>query len=82
MVVDGEIAVLGTRADPARARIEVDGVPVVVDSTLVYWLLNKPAGYVTTARDPQGRPTVIELVPGGAARRSRSGASTATPRAC
>jgi 23S rRNA pseudouridine2605 synthase len=36
---------------------------VVVDSTRVYWLLNKPAGYVTTARDPQGRPTVLELVP-------------------
>ncbi len=38
-------------------------MPVIVDSTLVYWLLNKPAGYVTTAHDPQGRPTVIELVP-------------------
>ena len=29
----------------------------------MYWLLNKPAGYVTTAHDPQGRPTVVELVP-------------------
>jgi 23S rRNA pseudouridine2605 synthase len=36
---------------------------VVVDETRVYWLLNKPAGYVTTAHDPQGRPTVVELVP-------------------
>jgi len=61
--VDGEVAVLGTRADPAAARITVDGVPVVVDASRVYWLLNKPAGYVTTARDPQGRPTVVELVP-------------------
>ena len=61
--VDGEIAILGTRADPARAHITLDGVPVIVDSTLVYWLLNKPAGFVTTARDPQGRPTVMELVP-------------------
>ena len=51
------------RRSRARARITVDGVPVVVDTTRVYWLLNKPAGYVTTARDPQGRPTVIELVP-------------------
>jgi 23S rRNA pseudouridine2605 synthase len=41
----------------------VDGVPVVVDETRVYWLLNKPAGYVTTASDPQGRSTVVELVP-------------------
>jgi 23S rRNA pseudouridine2605 synthase len=63
VVVDDKVAILGTRADPAHARITVDGVPVVVDSTRVYWLLNKPAGYVTTARDPQGRPTVIELVP-------------------
>jgi 23S rRNA pseudouridine2605 synthase len=63
VTVDGEVAVLGTRADPARSRIVVDGVPVVVDDTRVYWLLNKPTGYVTTARDPQGRSTVVELVP-------------------
>lgn len=61
--VNGEVAILGARADAAHAQITLDGVPVIVDSTLVYWLLNKPAGYVTTARDPQGRPTVIELVP-------------------
>ena len=63
VVVDGQVAILGTRADPASAHITLDGVPVIVDSTLVYWLLNKPAGFVTTARDPQGRPTVMELVP-------------------
>lgn len=63
VVVDGDVAILGARADPANARIAVDGVPVVVDTTRVYWLLNKPAGYVTTAADPQGRPTVVELVP-------------------
>jgi 23S rRNA pseudouridine2605 synthase len=63
VTIDGEVAVLGARADPATARIEVDGVPVIVDSTRVYWLLNKPAGHVTTASDPQGRPTVLELVP-------------------
>jgi 23S rRNA pseudouridine2605 synthase len=63
VVVDDNVAILGARAHPATARISVDGVPVVVDSTRVYWLLNKPAGYVTTARDPQGRPTVVELVP-------------------
>lgn len=63
VVVDGQVAILGARADPAQARITLDGVPVIVDTTLVYWLLNKPAGYVTTARDPQGRPTVMELVP-------------------
>jgi 23S rRNA pseudouridine2605 synthase len=63
VTVDGELAVLGTRADPAHSRIVVDGIPVVVDETRVYWLLNKPAGYVTTAHDPQGRSTVVELVP-------------------
>ena len=63
VTVDGEVVVLGARVDPAHDRIVVDGVPVVVDETRVYWLLNKPAGYVTTAHDPQGRPTVIELVP-------------------
>ena len=55
---------LGRRVDPAHDRIALDGVPVVVDATLVHWLLNKPAGYVTTARDPHGRPTVLDLVPG------------------
>jgi len=44
-------------------RIEVDGVRVGVREGLVYYLLNKPAGVVTTASDPQGRPTVVELVP-------------------
>jgi 23S rRNA pseudouridine2605 synthase len=61
--VDGQVAILGTRADPATAQITLDGVPVIVDTTLVYLLLNKPAGYVTTAHDPQGRRTVMELVP-------------------
>jgi 23S rRNA pseudouridine2605 synthase len=61
--VNGETAVLGQRVDPASDRVELDGVPLVVDDTLVFWLLNKPPGYVTTARDPQGRATVFDLVP-------------------
>jgi 23S rRNA pseudouridine2605 synthase len=43
--------------------VEVDGVPLSVRDGLVYCLLNKPAGVVTTASDPQGRRTVVELVP-------------------
>jgi 23S rRNA pseudouridine2605 synthase len=63
VTVDGAVAVLGRRVDPATSHVEVDGVPVVLRDDLVYYLLNKPAGRVTTARDPQGRPTVLDLVP-------------------
>jgi 23S rRNA pseudouridine2605 synthase len=61
--VNGEVARLGDRIDTARDRMTVDGVPVGVAPDLVYYLLNKPAGVVTTAADPQGRPTVVALVP-------------------
>jgi 23S rRNA pseudouridine2605 synthase len=61
--VNGDVAVLGRRVDPEIDHIEVDGVPVAVRPGLIYYLLNKPAGVVTTASDPEGRPTVIELVP-------------------
>jgi 23S rRNA pseudouridine2605 synthase len=63
VAVDGEVARLGRRVDVDNDRVEVDGVPVSVRPGLVYYLLNKPAGVVTTAEDPQGRPTVVELVP-------------------
>jgi 23S rRNA pseudouridine2605 synthase len=61
--VNGKVATLGDRADPERDRIEVDGAVVGVRSGLVHYLLNKPAGVVTTASDPEARPTVVELVP-------------------
>ena len=63
VTVDGEVAELGRRVDPETAKVEVGGVPVSVRPGLVYYLLNKPRGVVTTASDPQGRPTVLELVP-------------------
>jgi 23S rRNA pseudouridine2605 synthase len=63
VTVDGEVATLGRRVDPDTARVEVDGVPISVRPGLVHYLLNKPAGVVTTASDPQGRPTVLDLVP-------------------
>ncbi|MGZ4690667.1 MAG: pseudouridine synthase [Acidimicrobiia bacterium] len=63
VTVDGEVAVLGRRVDPEHDHIELDGVPVVTQTGLVYYLLNKPVRTVTTAHDPEGRPTVVELVP-------------------
>jgi 23S rRNA pseudouridine2605 synthase len=63
VTVDGIVAVLGARVDPAVQRIAVDGVPVAAAPGLVHYLLNKPAGVVATASDPQGRPTVVSLVP-------------------
>ena len=63
VLVDGEIAVLGRRIDVETVLIEVDGAPVGVRPDLVHYLLNKPAGVVSTADDPQGRPTVVGMVP-------------------
>jgi 23S rRNA pseudouridine2605 synthase len=63
VTVNGIVAELGRRTDVAIDHVEVDGVPVGVLPGLVYYLLNKPAGVVTTADDPSGRPTIIELVP-------------------
>ena len=63
VTVDGEVAVLGRRVDPATAQVELDGALVPVAPDLVYYLLNKPDGLITTADDPQGRPTVLSLVP-------------------
>jgi len=61
--VDGAVVRLGARIDVSQQVVEVDGVPITVDPDLVHYLLNKPAGVVTTASDTHGRPTVIELVP-------------------
>jgi 23S rRNA pseudouridine2605 synthase len=59
--VNGEPAGLSRFVDDANDVVEVDGRPVRPEP-LAYVLLNKPAGVVTTARDPQGRPTVVGLV--------------------
>ena len=63
VLVNGEVAILGRRVDPDHDEVVVDGVAVGVRPGLVYYLLNKPPGVVTTASDPQGRPTVVDLVP-------------------
>jgi 23S rRNA pseudouridine2605 synthase len=62
--VAGEVVQdLGRRVDPVHDRVEVDGSRVVLDERRRYWLLNKPAGVVSTAADPEGRPTVVGMVP-------------------
>jgi len=63
VTVDGSVAELGQRVDTSTQNVAVDGVPVPVAPGLVHYLLNKPAGVVTTASDPQGRRTVLDLVP-------------------
>ncbi len=63
--VNGEIvSQLGAKADPEHDRIKVDGKPLRGPERHVYLVLNKPKGYVTTVTDPEGRPTVMELVRG------------------
>ena len=63
VTVNGEVAVLGRRIDPDVDHVEVDGAPIGVRPGFVYYLLNKPVGVITTARDTHGRPTVLDLVP-------------------
>ncbi|MBL6619810.1 MAG: rRNA pseudouridine synthase [Ilumatobacteraceae bacterium] len=63
VVVNGTVAVLGARVQPETDQVTVDGAPVGVRPGLVHYLVNKPRGVVTSASDPQGRPTVVELVP-------------------
>lgn len=62
--VNGVVADLGTRVDPERDVIEVDGRRIALNSTPVVLMLNKPAGIVTTMSDDRGRPCVGDLVRG------------------
>jgi len=60
--VNGRPARLGQRIDPSKDVVEVDGSRVPLGADLVHYLVNKPPGVVTTAHDPHGRPTIVELV--------------------
>jgi 23S rRNA pseudouridine2605 synthase len=75
LIVSGLVSVngqtvteLGTKADPEHDHIKVNGKPLRGPERHVYLLLNKPKGYVTTVTDPEGRPTVLDLVRGIGAR--------------
>jgi len=60
--VNGRTASLGDKVDPVADVVEVDGERVVVDTSLRYVMLNKPQGFVSTTSDPEGRPTVMDLI--------------------
>ncbi len=61
--VNRKPAILGQRIDPASDDVVVDGVHVSTKPDLVYYLLYKPADVISTADDPQGRQTVVDMVP-------------------
>lgn len=64
VTVNGQIAELGTKADPERDAIKVDGKRVQFSATVpVYLVLNKPKGVMSTVSDPEGRQTVLDFVP-------------------
>lgn len=69
LIVDGHVRVngqqvttLGTKVDPSKDRVEVNGKRVRPED-LTFLLLHKPAGVVTTLEDPEGRPTIVDLLP-------------------
>lgn len=63
--VNGEtVRTLGSKADPAADVVKVDGRRLRFDLRPRYILLNKPKGYVTTRKDPEGRPTIMDLLTG------------------
>jgi 23S rRNA pseudouridine2605 synthase len=69
LILAGRVAVngavvkeLGSKADLAADKITVDGKPLAAPQRHLYFLLHKPKGYVTTVSDPEGRPTVMDLL--------------------
>ena len=63
ITVNGEIAHIGQRVNRDKDEFSFDGVPLRVNPEMVYYLLHKPKGVISTASDPQGRKTVIDLLP-------------------
>jgi len=63
VTVNGAIVTeLGTKADPGADHIKVDGNRLASDAGKIYLLLNKPKGYLCTLSDPEGRPTILDLI--------------------
>src|SRR5260370_18197448 len=69
VLVNGQVVTeLGTKADPEQDHIRVDGKLLRGRERCSYIVLNKPKGYVTTASDPEYRPTVMDLIRRGKGR--------------
>ena len=63
--VNGRPAILGQRVDITKDEVQVDGSRVPLAGHLVYYVANKPVGVVSTASDPENRPTVVDLADPG-----------------
>lgn len=63
VTVNGTVATLGDKADPDEDHVKVDGKLVPPPVPNRYFVVNKPDGYVSTRHDPEGRPTVMDLIP-------------------
>lgn len=61
--INGITAQVGTKVDPEKDVVFVNGKRVEAGSEKVYYILNKPVGYVTTSSDPFGRKKIVDLVP-------------------
>jgi 23S rRNA pseudouridine2605 synthase len=69
VTVDGRLAIIGEQVDPDSQVVLVDGTPLpAIDRQRAYWMLNKPAGVVSTVRDRHAERTVMELLPANARR--------------
>ncbi|MGD0861921.1 MAG: pseudouridine synthase [Candidatus Limnocylindrales bacterium] len=72
VTVDGRAAIIGEQVDPEIQHVLVDGKPLPsIDRQRSYWMLNKPAGVVSTVRDRHAERTVMELLPPNARREAR-----------
>lgn len=63
VTLNGSVATLGDRADPLEDEVRVDGLEVNLDPNVKYYAFHKPAGVVTTMRDPQGRQDISAFLP-------------------
>jgi 23S rRNA pseudouridine2605 synthase len=72
VTVDGRLAILGEQVDPGMQRVVVDGIPLpAIERQRSYWMMNKPAGVVSTVKDRHAEKTVMDLLPQNAKREAR-----------